>query len=119
MLHTARLYPHPQSLDYGDYKTIIVGVTMSAHNPYKKAIQGRDSLPGRAVAITPSDADELPHVVRTIYIGSGGDLTVIMMDDDTNTPVLFTNIAGGVQHAIAVKKVLATGTTCSNLVGLY
>jgi hypothetical protein len=67
------------------------------------------------LAITPSDTDDLPAGrTAAIFVGTAG--TVAVQDQAGNT-VSFTAPVGVLP--IAVKRVLATGTTATNLVALY
>jgi hypothetical protein len=68
-----------------------------------------------AFAITPSDGTALAQPCRAIFIGGTGNLTVITNAGQT---VLFSNVPVGVL-AISCSYVKATGTTATNLVGMY
>lgn len=68
-----------------------------------------------AAAITPNDTTGFA-VTRGIYIGGAGNIKVDMLD---GTTVTFTAIAAGIIHPIAVKKVYATGTTATGIIGVY
>lgn len=71
-----------------------------------------------ALAVTPSNTVDLPAVTHAIYIGGqGGDLKVNLADD--STAVVFDNLAAGVVHLLAVKRVFATGTSATDIVALY
>jgi hypothetical protein len=65
--------------------------------------------------ITPDDVNELVFIPRSIYIGISGDLAVT---DEFNNDVIFTNCFQGTWLPIRVKKVLATGTSALNLIGM-
>ena len=69
-----------------------------------------------AVAVTPSDADELATVSRALYIGGAGNLVVVTYGGDTVTLVGAT--AGSI-IPIRVKQVKATSTTATSIVSLY
>lgn len=69
-----------------------------------------------ASTITPNDSTALTFTTRAIYVGTGGDLTVVLVDD--SNPVTFKNVASGQLLSVKAKQVKATGTTASNLVGL-
>ena len=69
-------------------------------------------FPDRAVAVTPSDATILPP--STIYVGVGGDVAVEPWTGD-NT-VTFVGLPAGAIVPVRVRRVLATGTTATNLV---
>lgn len=66
--------------------------------------------------ITPSDDDDLTRVVRAIYVGTGGDLKVEMINQDI---VTFVNVPDGTLLPIQVKKVFDTDTDAEDLLGLY
>ena len=69
----------------------------------------------KGVAVTASDATLIP-VTRSLYVGTGGNLTVRMAEDQTN--VTFANVPAGV-FPVQVDRVLATGTTAADIVALY
>lgn len=73
------------------------------------------TVPGHgAVAVTPSDSTVLP-VTRALYVGTTGNVAVMMADDMTIT---FSTVPVGILP-IQVQKVLSTGTTASNIIALY
>lgn len=69
-----------------------------------------------AVAITPSDTDDLATTADALFIGVGGDVTVDMYDTGTN--ITFKNVASGVVLPITVNRVYSTGTTATNILAL-
>ena len=70
----------------------------------------------KAFAVTPNDGADLSVVARAIYVGSSGDLVVILADD-TST-VTFSNIPVG-WHPIRAKRIYSTGTTAASIVAVY
>lgn len=74
----------------------------------------------KARAVTPSDTKDATTRIdaRALYVGTTGDLTVVMKDDPTDTGVLFKTVPVGTIE-LSVKYVLSTGTTATNLVALY
>lgn len=70
----------------------------------------------KAVAITPNDNTDLPITVRAVYVGGVGNLAVILKDD--TTAVIFAGVPIGTLLPILVRRVLATGTTATSLIGL-
>ena len=68
-----------------------------------------------AASITPSDSTVIP-MTRALYIGTGGNISVVMVDEQT---VTFTNVVGGTILPVQVTKVRATSTTASGIVALY
>lgn len=65
-------------------------------------------------AITPSDTKDLASTTRAIYVGASGDLAVEWLDGGTS---VLLDVASGVWHPMAVRKVLSTGTSATGLVG--
>ncbi len=82
-----------------------------------RAVSAMDWPASRAVAVTPSDTDELVNVSRGIFVGNTGDLTVVLGDD--SAAVTFENIADGTLLPLRVRQVLSTGTTATGIVALY
>lgn len=68
-----------------------------------------------AFAITPDNSNDLPEVVRFIYVGGTGDLTVILENDETE--VTLKDVPVGALIPMRVKRVKATGTDATFLVG--
>jgi hypothetical protein len=69
-----------------------------------------------AFAVTPNDDDDLSVVTRGVFIGGAGNLKVTLSSGDT---VTFTDIAKGFVHPIRAKRIFSTGTTATNILGLY
>lgn len=77
------------------------------------------SLSGPASAaftVTPSDTADLSTLPRALYVGGDGNLTVIMQGGQT---VTLTAVAAGTLLPLRVRRVLATGTSATAIVGLY
>lgn len=75
----------------------------------------------RAVAVTPSDTEDLAEVTRAInaHKGTGGattDITVIMAGDSSAVTL---TLETGYIVPIRVRRVLATGTGATRVVALY
>lgn len=73
------------------------------------------------VAVTPNDSTALQYngvatVTRAIYVGADGNLSLTMAD---GANVTFTGVKGGGTYPFRASKVLATGTTSTNIVALY
>lgn len=68
-----------------------------------------------AVAVTPHDTNPLTNISRGLYIGTAGNLAVVMQD---GTEVNFASVPAGAVLPIRVQKVKATGTTAGNIVAL-
>lgn len=71
----------------------------------------------RASAITPSNATVFVQPTRGLYIGGSGNVTVEMVDGGTS--VLFVGLMSGIVYPFQVTRVYATGTTATNIVGLF
>lgn len=66
-------------------------------------------------AITANDSTDLPEVYSGLYIGGAGNLKVDLLDGST---VTFTGLLVGTIYPFTVKRVYATGTTATNIIGL-
>lgn len=69
-----------------------------------------------AEQVTPHDTTPLSHVSRQIYVGGFGDLAVEMKSGDT---VVLANVPAGSVLPYRVNRVLATGTTATDIVALW
>lgn len=69
-----------------------------------------------AFAITPSDSTDFTYVSRGIYVGVSGDIMAVMAD---GTAVLFKNAVAGSILPLRCSRVNSTGTSATNLVGIY
>lgn len=74
------------------------------------------ALSSASFAITPNDSTDLAQIARVVYIGGDGDLT-FMAENDTAARTLSGLTAGTAITWVRVKRVLATGTTATGLVG--
>lgn len=68
-----------------------------------------------AEIVTPSNSTTLA-ITRALFIGTSGDVAVTMADGQT---VTFVSVASGAVLPVQVEKVLATGTTASDILALY
>lgn len=76
--------------------------------------------PARRVAVVvPSDSIDLPDTPKGLYVGTGGDITLIAVGAPTGAAgVLFRNIPSGSLLPVRTRRVTATGTTASDIVAL-
>lgn len=81
-----------------------------AHSP------GNTDPARTAFAIVPSDSLELAVLPRALYIGTGGNLTLRLVDDVQD--VVLRNLSAGQIVDVRARYVRATGTTAGDLVGL-
>jgi hypothetical protein len=65
------------------------------------------------VLVSPSDDNELPFLPRWLWVGAGGDLTVVMVNGTTLT---LANVPPGTLLRMRVSKVKADGTTAGSIV---
>jgi len=63
--------------------------------------------------VQPSDTQKLPFTPHSIYIGGDGDLAVEMPDGSTAT---HKSVPAGRDLPLRASKILATGTTATDLV---
>lgn len=69
-----------------------------------------------AGAITPNDSTDLFRPTRGLYVGASGDVKVTFVGGSQAT---FVGLAPGVIHPFAVERVWATGTTATNIIGVW
>jgi hypothetical protein len=67
-------------------------------------------------AITPHDTTNLPGGCRAVYVGGAGNIAMVDCED---TAVTFTGVLAGQILPCSPKRVNATLTTATLLVGLY
>ena len=76
-------------------------------------------VPYIAANVTPSDTVDLPEVARYLRIGNvSGGADLVFMDGEGNT-ITLQGVAVGEKILCHVTRVLATGTTVSNIVAFY
>lgn len=67
-----------------------------------------------AAAVTPNDSTDLTFRTRALYVGVTGNIVVSIGGSN----VTFSNVPVG-YHLLVVDRVLATGTTATNIVALW
>ena len=87
---------------------------MTAINPLQGYAASPSSLAMQLQAITPNDSTDLTYVARRIYVGVGGDIVAI--DTLGNTTTHKNCSAGSYIGDFSIARVLATGTTATNLI---
>lgn len=70
-----------------------------------------------AEVVTPNDTTTLAAVSRALYVGVGGDVSVLMAG--TGTSIVFKNVPTGSVLPIRIQRVNSTSTTATNMVSLY
>ena len=73
-----------------------------------------DSCASMAFSVTPADPD-MGTPARALYVGVGGDVRVTTTGGND---VTFTAVPGGSLLPVSVKRVWATGTTATNVIGV-
>lgn len=76
----------------------------------------RDQSPPDGFAITPNDGVDLANVTEYIDVGVAG--TVIAITEG-GTTLTFLNRQSGSRIVGRFKRVMATGTTATNLIGMF
>jgi len=66
-------------------------------------------------AVIPNDSADLIETTRALYVGAGGNLSVLMASGAT---LSFAGVQAGSILAIRVQRVRATDTTAGQIVGL-
>ena len=70
---------------------------------------------GKHFNITPNDGADLPKPIQGLYVGVAGIVYGIGMDGSTT---ILTGCLAGTVYPLAMRRILASGTTATNLVGL-
>jgi len=86
------------------------------NDPFRQSVDSPLAPAESCFAIVPSDSEDLPRATKAIYIGGGGDLTLIPVRGDA--AVTFRNLASGSILDVRVRAVQVSGTTATDLVGL-
>lgn len=79
------------------------------------------SDPGeRAAAIIPSNTADLLETPKAIYVGTGGDIAMI---GDNEAPgaaaVVWKNVPSGAVVPFRPRRIMVTGTTAADMLGIY
>lgn len=70
--------------------------------------------PGHAAAVTPHDDNDLAVPATRLYVGVSGHLTLLLAGD--TAVVLYKNVPVGWTRPMQVRRVMATGTTATDIV---
>ena len=68
-----------------------------------------------AFAVTTDDNSDLPRIARGLYVGGAGDITLVTF---RGTEVAFVGVSAGTILPVVARRVKATGTTATDVVGL-
>ena len=77
---------------------------------------GVTSPASHAFTITPGDGSDLSNVTRALWAGVAGNIKVTMEGGET---VILVGFPAGIPIPIRVKRVHATSTTATDIVGFY
>lgn len=72
----------------------------------------------RAAAVTPSDASDLTIYAKALYVGAAGNVRVLTVGGEDGDAVTFANYPVG-WLPVQVRRVLATGTTATQIVAAF
>ena len=86
-------------------------------DPFATTSPGLAGPASHAFAVTPNDGADLAVVTRGLFVGTGGDVSLLLKGD--SAPVTFAGVAGGTVLPVRALRVRATGTTAVDIVGLY
>lgn len=96
--------------------TLSVGNTAFATDVYHNFQSQLDSPAQGGFAVVPSDTVDLTIATRGIYVGVGGDVTLITIQGETLT---FKSLGTGSTLSIRATRILLTGTAATDIIGLY
>ncbi len=82
-------------------------------NRHTNAIKAIASPITGAFAVTPNDATDLTEITLSLYVSVAGAVKVTLADGSV---VTYANLAAG-RHPLRVKRVWATGTAATGIVG--
>lgn len=90
---------------------------MAATDTYSTVQKFDVQAPANGVeVVSPSDSTDLTKVSRALYIGSGGNVAVIMVDGSTGN---FASVPTGAILPVRVSRVTNANTTASSILSLY
>lgn len=70
----------------------------------------------QAKAIVASDTVNEDHVIEEVYVGSAGNFTAVLLNDDA---IAFLGALAGHLYPIQCKRINATGLTAGSLVAFH
>lgn len=86
-------------------------------DPYRFSPRGVTNPAEKAYAVTPNDSNDLDDHCRALWVGTAGNVSVILVGDEN--PVTFVGVQAGSLLPLRIKRVRSTGTTASDIVGVY
>jgi hypothetical protein len=82
---------------------------------FADSTSGLDAPASHGFSVTPDDAADLAETTRALYVGTTGDIAVVLA---SGAMLSFGNVASGSVLPLRTKRVMATGTTAAGIVGL-
>lgn len=83
-------------------------------DPFEDFVPGLSSPPNRAYAITPSDSADLPLFTRALNVTASGTVKITTVSGDEAT----LSVVAGIAFPIRARRIWATGTSATGIVGL-
>lgn len=99
-------------MPYEPPRTVAIPVQHQGHSDSHGAT---DSATGAAIPTLSDTLDDPEGGFRSIYVGTGGNISVVFVDGSTAT---FLGVPGGSVLPVCVRRIRSTGTTATNLLGL-
>ena len=85
-------------------------------DPFSNSADSLTAPAAQCFIITPSDTAELTQATKAIFVGEGGDVQLLSIENDA--PVTFRNLPSGSTLDVRVRQVLQTGTSATDIIGL-
>jgi hypothetical protein len=70
------------------------------------------------VAVSPSDSVDLTQIPKAIYVGTGGNIAMVLASDSGGSAVTFKNVQSGAVLPVRPIRVYNTNTTATDIVAL-
>ena len=67
-------------------------------------------------AVAPNDSTDMPNQARALYVGGNGNIAV---QNNKGVAVSFIGVVAGTILPVQTARVLATGTTATDLISLF
>lgn len=82
---------------------------------FETMANGADSPATHGFPIVPNDSTDLQEITRAIYVGAPGTVVLVLL---SGAELTLAGIAAGTILPLRVRRVKATGTTASSVIGL-
>lgn len=84
------------------------------NDPFQHQASGLESPAVRLAGVTPNDTADLAFITRGIAVGTEGFVRLVTLGGDTGR----VYVVPGAPFPIRVRRILATGTTATDIVAL-